>query len=275
MKSKKILIAGPWVGEFGWELFAWQGYIRSLSEHFEETIIICRPSSQPLYRDFAHSFIDSAPTIGQPDSYFMYNLDINKHLMEVLRSHKNLLNNNSTMITPRRIGTPPWTHYLETISFGNYKIQPKYRSYGKKVKPIVDYVFHLRSRNLREEDNWSHSNWERLLQLLTHAGKRVGCIGTSDSSGHIEGSIDFRDAPLSKVFDILKNAECTFGSSSGPMHLASLCESPHVVWSIPKNYVRYTQNWNPLSTPVLFLSDQGWHPTADYIYEKFINWGDK
>ena len=31
----KTLIAGPWVGEFGWELAAWQGYIRALSKNFD------------------------------------------------------------------------------------------------------------------------------------------------------------------------------------------------------------------------------------------------
>jgi len=31
-KNKSLLIAGPWLGEFGWELFAWQGYVRYVSE---------------------------------------------------------------------------------------------------------------------------------------------------------------------------------------------------------------------------------------------------
>ena len=36
----KKLIAGPWTGEFGWELFAWHAYIRALSRKFEHTTII-------------------------------------------------------------------------------------------------------------------------------------------------------------------------------------------------------------------------------------------
>jgi len=36
----KKLIAGPWVGEFGWELFAWQAYVRALSRNFDHTTII-------------------------------------------------------------------------------------------------------------------------------------------------------------------------------------------------------------------------------------------
>ena len=75
-KSNKRLIAGPWVGEFGWELFAWQAYIRSLADNFDETIVLCRPSSQPLYQDFATKFIDINPSEGLSDSFFMHGLDI-------------------------------------------------------------------------------------------------------------------------------------------------------------------------------------------------------
>ena len=53
----KTLIAGPWVGEFGWELFAWQGYLRALSRKFDKTIIISRTASKALYDDFADEFI--------------------------------------------------------------------------------------------------------------------------------------------------------------------------------------------------------------------------
>ena len=51
--SDKLLIAGPWVGEFGWELFAWQAYVRALSRHFPRTLIVCRKTSEALYEDFA------------------------------------------------------------------------------------------------------------------------------------------------------------------------------------------------------------------------------
>ena len=38
--TKKTLIAGPWVGEFGWELFAWHGYVRTLAKQYDRIIII-------------------------------------------------------------------------------------------------------------------------------------------------------------------------------------------------------------------------------------------
>ena len=55
-KSNNNLIAGPWWGEFGHELFAWQAYVRSLSRFYEKTHVICRESSSYLYEDFASDF---------------------------------------------------------------------------------------------------------------------------------------------------------------------------------------------------------------------------
>ena len=72
------LIVGPWVGEFGWELYAWQGYIRALSRNFEHTTIISRPGSEALYSDFCDKFVPWSPTGGLTDSFFMHDADFKK-----------------------------------------------------------------------------------------------------------------------------------------------------------------------------------------------------
>ena len=35
---EKTLFAGPFIGEFGMELFTWQGHIRKMAEKFDKTI---------------------------------------------------------------------------------------------------------------------------------------------------------------------------------------------------------------------------------------------
>ena len=58
-KSKnKKLFAGPFLGEFGWELFCWQGYIRHLSRSFDFTTVCCRKGHTGLYKDFADEIIE-------------------------------------------------------------------------------------------------------------------------------------------------------------------------------------------------------------------------
>lgn len=35
----KTLLASHWVGEFGWELFGWQGHLRRISKEYDKTNI--------------------------------------------------------------------------------------------------------------------------------------------------------------------------------------------------------------------------------------------
>tara|TARA_R100000152_G_C6775997_1_gene204812 strand:- start:312 stop:1145 length:834 start_codon:yes stop_codon:yes gene_type:complete len=271
--NKKTLLAGPWIGEFGWECFAWQGYVRALSRKFDQTIIISRNNSKAFYEDFADVFYGYDPPNELADSFFMYNVDIKKCLQETIKQNNITLDKNTTLFLPRRIGLPPQTHYTESVSFGPHTVTPEYIRFGIKQESEYDYIFHMRARDLRKEDNWSQENWKKLKTLL--GDKKIACIGTKEEAGWIDGTEDLRSIPLNELVTLLTNAKCVFGPSSGPMHLSSLCNVPHVVWSIPQNKIRYEKNWNPLNTPILFLDEHSWHPTPEYIHDKFIKWGIK
>ena len=269
--SEKHLVAGPWVGEFGWELFAWQGYVRALSRHFDKTTVISRPNSEYLYSDFATRFVPYTPTAGLPDAFFMHGLDFNAELRKIVQKNSILLNKWTTLFTPRRMGNPPYTHYTVPIEVGNYNIVPEYHMYGEKNSlKEYDYLFHVRARELRSDDNWAMDKWSTLRNLLGKDAK-IACIGTKSSSGHIEGTDDMRDISLERTCSIIKGAKAVFGPSSGPMHLTSLCGVPHVVWSV-KDHIRYTENWNPFSTPILYLNQQGWRADPEFIYERYSQW---
>ena len=272
-KIDNTLIAGPWIGEFGWELFAWQGYIRSLSKHFSKTIVICRDSSRALYEDFADSFVSCNERTGDVDSFFMHNFNINVELKKILLNNKLLNEQNVTLFPPRRIGWPPQTHYSESIKFGNFDIVPSYIKFQNDSNYKYDYVFHARNRNLNTGNNWSHENWKKLLKLL---GGNVASIGTKSESLHVSGTDDLRGTSLKETIGIINNTSCVFGPSSGPMHLSSLCATNHVVWgdqNLSQN--RYSLNWNPHKTPVLYLDDFKWQPEPEYVYQRFTEWKTK
>jgi len=269
-KLNKQLIVGPWVGEFGWELFAWQAYARSLSRKYQKTLVICRKNSEYLYSDFAENFIFCEPPGGPSDSFYRVGVDTSSLFKKIAVENKDLVQN-SVLFMPRRIGYPPKTHYTESFKFSNHTIVPEYKVYGTKQQKEYDYIFHIRNRELRKEDNWSISSWKKLKNLLGD-DKKVACIGTKESSGCLDDTEDLRDYSLKEVCTIIRSSSFVFGPSSGPMHLASLCNTPHIVWSKPENTDRYKNTWNPLGTKVLFMGDHSWHPTADYVYEKFCEW---
>jgi hypothetical protein len=61
------------------------------------------------------------------------------------------------------------------------------------------------------------------------------------------------------------------GPSSGPMHLASLSGTRHLVWSSPHNRNRYLDAWNPFKTPVYFYAKEDWNPKVDNIHKEILN----
>ena len=268
----KKLIAGPWAGEFGWELFAWQAYVRSLSKNFDKTVVISRKGCSAIYSDFCDEYIEYNPVGGLADSFFMHGFDMKREIASIISNNKIKLDENTTLFLPRRIGIPPHTHFSQVVSFGKYIVKPEYITYGNKIDKRYDYIFHIRNRDLRKQDNWHIENWERLRDMFPD--KRIACIGTKGESGWIEGTADLRGLSLDALFDIMRSADFAFGPSSGPMHLASLCGLPHVVWSIPDNKKRYEVNWNPLSTKVLFDSKFNWHPSPEYVFDIFKKWSE-
>lgn len=273
MKSERTLVAGPWVGEFGWEVFAWQAYIRALSRNFDKTVVISRPSSEGLYSDFADEFVSFTPPPAEADSFFLQGIDTKSLFKKAIKENNVTLNKNTTLFLPRRIGSPPHTHYSEAIKFGQYTIKPEYIQFGKKKPTEFQYVFHIRARKLRSEDNWEYEKWKVLKKLLNTDS--IVCVGTRTESGFLEGTKDLRGASLSETFDILRNAKCIFGPSSGAIHLSSLCGCPHVVWGDQsKSLNRHYKNWNPLQTKVLFLGDFLYHPSAEHVYEKYLEWSN-
>jgi len=68
------------------------------------------------------------------------------------------------------------------------------------------------------------------------------------------------------------------GPSSGPMHLASLCGTPHLVWTDQIRYSaiqvnnrkRYETLWNPFCTPCWVLDTQGWAPLPSFVLEEIL-----
>jgi len=271
LMSDGHLIAGPWVGEFGWELYAWQGYVRALSRSFSKTTVISRPNSQYLYEDFADRFIPHTPTGGHPDAFLMHGFDMKTSLREIVQENQIQTGPHTTLFTPRRLGNPPYTHYTTPVEVGTFAIVPEYHMYGtKNATAEFDYLFHIRNRDMRAEDNWDKEKWSVLRHLLG-ADKKIGCIGTTSQSGLVEGTTDLRGISLEETCNTIKGCRAVFGPSSGPMHLTSLCGVPHVVWSV-KDQVRYTENWNPFNTPILYLNEQGWRAIPQFIYDKYQAW---
>jgi len=255
-RKSSTLFAGPWLGEFGWELLNWQPFLRWLAPAYDNVIVSCRPGTEALYDDFAHGF-SPHNVRGVSETNTMLSVDTPDALARALSA------------------VPSGADHLQRVGW-----QPDARKvfipYGDHDPGLAtDVLFHPRGRGFGAGRNWDAEKWAVLLDALCGQGLRVGCIGLSNATLPLRGDwIDYRDRPLAETMNIIASTRLVIGPSSGPMHLASLCRTPHVVWTDARGYARgrtnrtkYERWWNPFDTPAYVLDDEGFDPSVATVLD--------
>jgi hypothetical protein len=268
---KKIIT--NWGGEFGWFLMRYQGIFRAIKHKNPNTkiVMVSRPGLQEIVNDYIDEYISY--DYGQETDGWRLNGKTPLLDKEIL------------------IDYPGYTYIDPTICMRVGIEKQKFIKYGNKEHSAWDIVIHARSTTKGETDirNWSEENWRELVGKLGVMPKLTGekvykmcTIGSTEGSiemhGH-GGCLDYRGANLSQVIDIISNAKLVIGPSSGPMHLASLCSTPHLYWTDTKywgscggtNRYRYEVSWNPLGTKSFGIDQFNWQPPVDVVYNEIIN----
>lgn len=239
VKSERRCLAGPFVGEFGWELFCWQGFLRKRRPEFDHMTVISRPGRGVLYEDFADEFIEVDVPFDQ------VNMWRGGVPVEPIVSYH------------RQQG-----RFTDFIPFDSYKTrwwldkdaQTKqiFKPYGRNwshYRP-VDILIHVRDahhcgstfRNWRVLSAVEYSEW------VLKKGYSIACVGKKETSISLPGTFDYRSIPLYDEFDLFANSGVIIGSQSGPHHLAALCQLPVIAWQTrPEHVPRLTKHWNPFN----------------------------
>jgi hypothetical protein len=256
-KKQATLFAGPWVGEFGWELMQWQGFVRKLSHDYQRVIVSCRRGNEALYQDFASEFV-LHDVRGEANCGSLLTVENPEELRRV------------SSLVPRDVD------HLRPLGHQPPSRQ-EFRVFGQRRPELgSDIVIHPRKRAHGADRNWGAQQWERLLAKLADEGYRVTCIGLRRATEALEGEYrDLRDASLGETMDILASARLALGPSSGPMHLASLCRTPHLVWTDRVGYARglrnrdrYQRVWNPHGTPATVIDEYGFEPPVERVVDE-------
>jgi ADP-heptose:LPS heptosyltransferase len=151
----------------------------------------------------------------------------------------------------------------------------KFIRFGTSQQDQYDIIIHARNRPVRfatEGHNYPIELWLRLIELLKkHGFERIAAIGTKEQAFAPAGSLDFRGIAMEQLMNMMASTRMVIGPSSGPIHLASLCGTPHVVWARgrasarvdQRNKERYESYWNPLKTPVTVILHRNEEPPVD------------
>jgi hypothetical protein len=251
----KIAFAGPWIGEFGWEIMTWVPYLRKLSHDYDKMYISTFPGVEALYSGF-HCEIEFMPRghdcrLDEWESRELWH-DI---LMEA--SAGNVTNENWEAYQ---------TNHITPIK--KYHIDGEYARYGSPVVKDVAVLFHARGIEKRAFKNWSREKWTRLAKEFPGAGS-IGSLDDLMVSGGDVAHRDCRGEKLQNQMDLIASASIVIGQSSGIMHLALMCGTPIATWGDCNNFgesleKRYKETWNPFHTPVTWIGDT-WDPDPEDI----------
>ena len=253
-KKKDTLFAGPWVGEFGWEAMNWQPFLRWLAPQYKKVIVCIRKGNDALYQDFAHEFVEHQI---QGDSNC--NQIVNVENLEEYDRIKKMVSSDWDWLKP--VGWQPEKRRV-------------YKVFGTSQADLqTDILFHPRGRNWGQDRNWKQDKWKKCVDTLTKQGYKLGCIGLTSATQKVAGEyIDYRDVSMHQVILLMASTKLVVGPSSGPMHLASLCKTPHLVWADQKKYARgslirerYESSWNPFQTQAIIVDEYGFNPKVDVV----------
>lgn len=251
-------VYGPWIGEFGWEI-PYQGVVRKDAAKYDKVCVISRAGHQPLYQDFADLYIEHDFSAELADG-IRAPIDKNQQYVWMEKARQQLLTEYPELTDVKSVLPGhlfPGFNYKYDCHCGNAEyVKP---TSTKEVKSY-DIIIHARNRVHGDGRNWGIDNWEHLVQLLKLSSMSIACIG-SEQSLHVKGTDDYRNLSLDYTIALMNNARLVIGESSGPMHLAMLCDKPVVVWWTGKtnniNKDRYLTRWNFHNSPVTLLGEMG------------------
>ena len=252
--QRDVAFVPPVIAEFGHELMA-VGYLRYLAPNYKRIVVSTRKSRHALYTDFVKEFMPHP-----------FKCECN--IMSPKPGHAP---------PPDQVAAfhMPDAQRVELCQHTS-RVPGKWVMYGKADKNYLGVtVIHARSRNHVRARNWPVKRWNVLLATLRDEGliERVVCIGSPDAAVLVPGCEDARGLPLAKQMNILRSAEVAIGPSSGPMHLASMCGCPHVVWcggpaqESGETSRRYAAAWNPFGTPASAARYANWRPAPVRVAE--------
>jgi len=259
------VVASFWIGEFGWLISRWQGYLRHLKHNIypdHKFLIMMDLSLHPLVNDFVNYTIDL------PNEF--KKLGLEKDCTE-----SPLPNSPPGSLTPPNV----YAALLEYLRhfYSKDKVIEAFPPRGaafritdampqvfckletdkiKLDKPIV-CVF-PRARVRTPERNVPEFIWKGVVQRLIENNFVVVLGGTPNDSALVDyedenviNLIKYNDEDkLSRIIQYLNSSVCSISSQSGSTHLSLTCDCPSYI--IGHEEKRHTVTENSLDTPTSF-----------------------
>ncbi len=258
---KPILIAGPYVGEFGHEIMDFQSYVRWFRRKYREVHVITFPGREPLYRGcIVHTHSFDLKTAGYVYGR-MLDTEITQYARDFARTRRI---ENYYLFSTAHLHTR-W-HRRLLFRQEHEVLRPV-----QAVPPNHKIVFHFRHIEKQGPDktrNFRPDLAQAVCDLCRERGWEITCIGHPNYALCPGGCEDCRTENLERTVAVISAAKLVAGELSGPLHLAAYCARPIVIWAPGQERIAYTFKRNPFNVRVFVVRNDTTNPPPGEIVGK-------
>lgn len=260
---RRILLAGPYVGEFGHELMDWQPWVRAQVGRYAEVHVISYPGRDYLYPGCTvHAHNVPLESAGYKHGRFTP-----AQIKEMARQKAEELGlKDYDLMTALNV----CTSYHQ-----KYCLPAKFELLGHPPAPekISDIAFHFRQVKKEGPDqtrNYPLEHCHQLVEFCRGQGLRFFCIGHPRYSCCPEGVDDRRTEDLEASVAAIRSARILAGELSGPMHLAQLSGTAILIWADGQWRLDNCERWNVFHVPTYVVANDTHRPSPECVGQKIL-----
>ena len=256
---RRNLLAGPFAGEFGYEVMQWQGFVRARRRCYEAVHVLTYPGRDYLYEGcqvhhhdipldragYLYGRLDWAAGAedrpGQGRGDWAEDYDIFEPSLLCTQYHKKVFGAQDI----RLLQEPPLG------------------------EAMLDVAFHFRAVTKegpdQENKNYLPAMADKLVALCLAQGISVSCIGHPQYA-YCPPVVPTTAAwTCAQTVAAISSVRSVAGENSGPMHLANLCGKPTILWAQHQWRIDYSLRWNPFRVPMYIAANNTSQPPPELV----------
>ena len=279
--QKCILVAGPYVGELGFEICEWIPHIKTLADTYKCKVHIFTKNGRHVLYPFADKF----QTFDFPNSHIEKNWMLNPSEEELklynelemkARKYAKQLRIQGECVIVETCGYSKIELSFENKSAVLLEGSPELIEKWGKQFPETNIILTCRAYRRGSSRNSNIDLINKLAAFIEARGWTPIVVGKTDegiSVPNVAGVNLINQTSIADLIAIYKVSSVVVGSSTGIMHLAAACGTTHITWGSSRAddavINRYNSTWNLNNTPVRFLT-KGWQAEFNDITDALI-----